>query len=83
MCVQKEGANYRRQRLLFVTPRGGARLEARRPAVRAVSRARLTELGPNAHEAACRFLVAMIDVDNREGVLRFIAGAGRARRPRS
>ena len=40
----------------------------------------LAELGPNAHEAARRFLVAMIDADNRDGVLRFIARADRARR---
>jgi hypothetical protein len=43
----------------------------------------LSELGPNGHDAACRFLVAMIDVDNRDGVLQFIARAGRARKPRA
>ena len=78
--LQKEGANDRRQRLLFVTPKG----EALALKLAALQSARITralsELGPNAHEAACRFLVAMIDVDNRDGVLRFIARAGRARR---
>jgi hypothetical protein len=35
------------------------------------------ELGPNAHEAARRFLTSMIDSDNREDVLRLIARADR------
>ena len=81
--LQKEGANDRRQRLLFVTPKGEA-LALKLAGLQSARIARaLSELGPNAHEAACRFLVAMIDVDNREGVLRFIARAGRARRPRA
>jgi DNA-binding MarR family transcriptional regulator len=81
--LQKEGANDRRQRLLFVTPKGET-LALKLAALQSARIARaLAELGPNAHEAACRFLVAMIDVDNRENVLRFIARAGRARRPRS
>ncbi len=81
--VQKEGANDRRQRLLYVTAKGEglsiklASLQTARIA------AALAELGPNAHEAAHRFLVAMIDHDNRDGVLRFIARADRARRQRS
>ena len=81
--VQNEGANDRRQRLLYVTSKGEqlamklAGLQTAR-----ISRA-LSELGPTAHEAACRFLVAMIDADNRDGVLRFIARADRARRQRS
>src|SRR5580693_10105615 len=81
--LQKEGANDRRQRLLFVTPKGEA-LAMKLAGLQSGRIARaLSELGPNAHAAACRFLVAMIDVGNREGVLRFIARAGRARRPRS
>ena len=81
--LQKEGANDRRQRLLFVTPKGeGLALKLAALQSGRIARA-LTELGPNAHEAACRFLVAMIDIDNRGGVLRFIARAGRARRPRA
>ena len=81
--AQKAGASDRRQRLLFVTPKGEA-LAMKLAGLQSGRIARaLSELGPNAHEAACRFLVAMIDVDNREGVLRFIARAGRARRPRS
>jgi DNA-binding MarR family transcriptional regulator len=81
--AQKEGANDRRQRLLFVTPKGEA-LALKLASLQSARIARaLAELGPNAHEAACRFLTAMIDVDNRDSVLRFIARAGRARRPRS
>src|SRR5216684_5357390 len=63
--LQKEGANDRRQRLLFVTPKGEA-LALKLAGLQSGRIARaLSELGPDAHEAACRFLVAMIDVDNR------------------
>jgi DNA-binding MarR family transcriptional regulator len=80
--VQKEGEIDRRQRLLFVTPKGEqlamklAGLQTER-----IARA-LAELGPGAHEAARRFLVAMIDADGRAGVQNLIARADRARRPR-
>jgi len=42
----------------------------------------LAELDPNAHDAACRFLAAMINTENRDEVLRLIARADRARRSR-
>ena len=80
--VQKEGAQDRRQRLLYVTPKGEtlalklAGLQTQR-----ITRA-FGELGPGAHEAARRFLTAMIDADNREDVLRLIARAERAAKPR-
>ena len=80
--VQKEGENDRRQRLLFVTPKGEtlamklAGLQTER-----IARA-LSELGPNAHEQARRFLIAMIDADGRDGVQKLIARADRVRRPR-
>src|SRR5450631_718625 len=80
--VQEEGAQDRRQRLLYVTPKGEtlalklAGLQTQR-----INRA-FAELGPNAHEAARRFLTAMIDADNREGVLRLITRAERAAKPR-
>jgi len=81
--VQKEGANDRRQRLLYVTPRGeGLAMKLVGLQTDRIARA-LAELGPNAHDAACRFLVAMIDVDHHDSVLRFIARADRARRQRS
>ncbi len=80
--LQKEGAQDRRQRLLYVTPKGEAlalklaHLQAQR-IVRAFG-----ELGPGAHEAARRFLTAMIDTDNRDGVLRLIARADRTAKAR-
>jgi DNA-binding MarR family transcriptional regulator len=73
--VQQEGPDDRRHRLLFVTPKGEqlamklAGLQTER-----ITRA-LTGLGPNAHKAARDFLAAMIDADNRDEVLRFIARA--------
>jgi DNA-binding MarR family transcriptional regulator len=80
--VQKAGANDRRQRLLFVTTKGEG-LAMRLVGLQTDRIARsLSELGPQAHEAARSFLLSMIDVDNREGVLRFIARADRARRQR-
>jgi len=81
--LQKEGAQDRRQRLLYVTPKG----EALALKLAALQTQRINrvfgELGPNAHEAARRFLTSMIDTDNRDGVLRLIARADRATRPRS
>jgi DNA-binding MarR family transcriptional regulator len=78
--VQKEGAQDRRQRLLYVTAKGEAlALKLAGLQTERINRA-FGELGPNAHEAARRFLTAMIDIDNREGVLRLIARADRAKR---
>jgi DNA-binding MarR family transcriptional regulator len=84
---QKEGASDRRQRLLYVTPKGEAlAMKLAGLQTERITRA-LTELGPNAREGARRFLTAMIDPESRDGVLRFIAQAerqaDRARRPRS
>jgi len=75
--VQREGAQDRRQRLLYVTAKGEqlalklATLQTER-----LSRA-LAELGPGAHEAARRFLAAVIDTENRDAVLRQIARGNR------
>ncbi len=77
--VQKEGANDRRQRLLYVSPAGEAlamKLAAMQTA--RISRV-LAELGPGAHEAARCFLAGMIDPADRDHVLRLIAHADRAR----
>jgi len=77
--VQKEGAQDRRQRLLYVTAKGEAlALKLADLQTARINRA-FGELGPGAHEAARRFLTAMIDNDNREGVLRLIARADRAK----
>jgi len=77
--VQKEGAQDRRQRLLYATAKGEAlSLKLAHLQTERINRA-FGELGPGAHEAARRFLTAMIDSDNREGVLRQIARADRAK----
>jgi DNA-binding MarR family transcriptional regulator len=81
--VQKEGAQDRRQRLLYVTPKGEAlALKLAGLQTARINRA-IAELGPGAHDAARHFLTAMIDLDNREGVLRLIARGDRAAKPRS
>jgi DNA-binding MarR family transcriptional regulator len=80
--VQKEGAEDRRQRLLFVTPKG----EALALKLAMLQTARITrafrELGPSAHESARRFLATMIDAKNRDGVLRLITRADHQRKAR-
>ena len=67
--VQKEGANDRRQRLLLPPQKGEAlALKLAGLQTTRITRA-LRELGPGAHEAARRFLIAMIDPESRDGVL--------------
>lgn len=79
--LQKEGARDRRQRLLYATAKGEAlSLKLAVLQTQRISRA-FNEFGPDAHDAARRFLTAMIDSDNREGVLRLIARADRASKP--
>jgi DNA-binding MarR family transcriptional regulator len=81
--VQKEGENDRRQRLLYVTQKGEAlamKLAGLQTA--RISRA-LAQLGPGAHESARRFLIAMLDANGRDDVVRLIAGADRAWRART
>jgi DNA-binding MarR family transcriptional regulator len=81
--VQKEGANDRRHRLLYVTPKGEA-LAMKLAGLQSARIAQaLAELGPGTHESARRFLTAMMDAGGRDGVLRLVAGADRARRQRS
>jgi DNA-binding MarR family transcriptional regulator len=81
--VQKAGANDRRQRLLYVTAKGEAlAMELAGLQTERIARA-FAEFGPHAHEAARRLLAAMINAGNRDGVLRFIARADRARPPRT
>src|SRR5438105_11005335 len=60
--AQKAGANDRRQRLLFVTPKGEALAMKLAGLQTARIERALSELGPNAHDGARRFLVAMINV---------------------
>lgn len=80
--VQRAGAHDRRQRLLYVTGKGEALAMKLAGLQTARIAGALAGLGPNAHETARRLLAAMIDADNRDGVLRFIARADRARRQR-
>jgi DNA-binding MarR family transcriptional regulator len=69
---QKEGPRDRRQRLLYVTPKGEAlALRLARLQTTRIKRA-LGELGPSARDEACRFLAAMIDPANRAHILRLI-----------
>jgi DNA-binding MarR family transcriptional regulator len=76
---QKEGASDRRQRLLFTTPKGAglamtlARLQGARLA------GALEEVGPGAHEAARHFLIAVINRDGRDDVLRLVDRTERSR----
>jgi DNA-binding MarR family transcriptional regulator len=79
---QQEGAKDRRQRLLFVTAKGEAlalRLVALQTA--RIGRA-LVGLGSADRDTARRFLIAMLDPDQRDGVLRLIDAADRLRRRR-
>jgi DNA-binding MarR family transcriptional regulator len=67
--LQREGAQDRRQRLLFVTPKGEAlALKLAMLQTERIQRA-FAELGPATHDAARRFLAAMIDAENRDGVI--------------
>lgn len=79
---QQEGASDRRQRLLFVTAKGEAlAMKLAGLQTERIARA-LAEFGAGGHEVAGRFLAGMIDPDNRDRVLRFIARADRDRRRR-
>ena len=81
--LQREGANDRRQRLLYVTPKGEAlAMKLAGLQTKRITRA-LAELGPKGHETAGRFLTAMLNSEHRESVLRFIARAERGRRSRA
>jgi DNA-binding MarR family transcriptional regulator len=78
--VQKAGANDRRQRLLYVTPKGEAlALKLAGLQTDRIKRA-LQELGPGAHRTARDFLIAMIDPEGRDAVLGLIGRADRSRR---
>lgn len=76
--IQRAGAADRRQRLLYVTPKGEALardlalLQTRR-----FARA-LHECGPGARDAARRFLAAMIDPAARDAVEQLITRADQA-----
>lgn len=77
--VQREGANDRRQRLLYVTQAG----EDLAMQLAGLQTARISgvvaELGLGGREMARRFLAGMIDPEHRERVLRMIAQSDRVR----
>jgi DNA-binding MarR family transcriptional regulator len=78
--LQREGAQDRRQRLLFVTPKGEAlALKLATLQTQRIQSA-FAELGPDAHDAARRFLAAMIDAENRDGVIERVKRIERARK---
>jgi DNA-binding MarR family transcriptional regulator len=79
---QKEGATDRRQRLLYLTAKGDE-LASRLAGLQAarISRA-VADIGAADRDTVRRFLVAMLDPDERDGVIRLIEGASRARRHR-
>jgi DNA-binding MarR family transcriptional regulator len=79
---QREGEHDRRERLLYATPKG-ADLALRLAGLQTTRIVRaLAEVGAGGHEAARKFLTAMIDVEGRERILRLIDRAERVRRPR-
>jgi DNA-binding MarR family transcriptional regulator len=78
--VQKEGESDRRQRLLYATPKGEAlAMKLAGLQTERIARA-LAEIGPEAHDDARRFLIAMIDAGGRDNVLQLIARADRLRK---
>jgi DNA-binding MarR family transcriptional regulator len=80
---QKEGATDRRQRLLYLTVKGD-KLASRLAALQAARIGRaVADIGVADRDTVRRFLIAMLDPDGRESVVRLIEGANRARRHRS
>jgi DNA-binding MarR family transcriptional regulator len=78
--LQKEGESDRRQRLLYATPKGEAlAMKLAGLQTERIARA-LTDIGPDAHDDARRFLIAMIDAGGRDNVLQLIARADRLRK---
>jgi len=70
--VQKEGESDRRQRLLFATPKGEAlALKLAGLQTKRILRA-LDALPPDAQKIARQFLIAMLEADGRDDVLRLI-----------
>ncbi len=76
---QKEGASDRRQRLLYLTAKGDG-LASRLAGLQAARIGRaLADIGAADRDTVRRFLVAMLDPDERDGVVRMVDGGGRSR----
>ncbi|HEX2512313.1 MAG TPA: MarR family transcriptional regulator [Xanthobacteraceae bacterium] len=76
--VQKEGESDRRQRLLYATPQGEAlALKLAGLQTKRILRA-LESLPTGAHETARQFLVAMLEAEGRDDVLRLIGHTNRS-----
>jgi DNA-binding MarR family transcriptional regulator len=74
---QKEGVTDRRQRLLYVTSKGHG-LASRLVGLQAARISRALANGSTAdRDTVRRFLIAMLDPDQREGVVRMIEGGRR------
>ncbi|MCS0501485.1 MarR family winged helix-turn-helix transcriptional regulator [Ancylobacter mangrovi] len=79
----RAGSSDRRQRLLFLTPKGEA-LAQQFVALQSQRIARaLAECGPDSREMARRFLVAMIDPEDRSPIEKLIARADQATEART
>jgi DNA-binding MarR family transcriptional regulator len=77
---QKEGAKDRRQRLLYATMKGEG-LALRLAGLQSARIARaLDQVGATHRDTVRRFLIAMLDPDQRDSVLRLIDGTDRVRR---
>jgi DNA-binding MarR family transcriptional regulator len=76
--VQKEGESDRRHRLLYATPKGEAlALKLAGLQTKRILRA-LESLPPGSHETARQFLIAMLEAEGRDDVLRLIRHADRS-----
>jgi DNA-binding MarR family transcriptional regulator len=77
---QKEGATDRRHRLLYVTAKGEA-LALRLAALQAARiGGALAEIEADGRDTVRRFLIAMLNPDQRRDVVRLIESADRERR---
>jgi DNA-binding MarR family transcriptional regulator len=77
---QKEGATDRRQRLLYLTAKGDG-LASRLAGLQAARIGRAVgDIGAADRDTVRRFLIAMLDPDGRESVVRLIEGATRHHR---
>lgn len=72
--VQRAGRTDRRERLLYVTPKGEALSSQLAELQMARVREALESAGPHSEETLCRFLFAMIGEDQRQTVARMIYG---------